>query len=325
MVTSSRQEVLNKIGITNTDFVIDVGGGHRPFWRADLVIEKHPFDQSFHRNQPIQFPRVPVIKADALAIPVPDSGCDLVFASHIIEHLPDPARFIVELQRCSEWVYLEFPSRNLELMFAWSCHEWLVEPAGKVLKFYRNDLPQMFGSLFHEEYDAAFGAWSEARHQQLNRSIYCRSDEIEYEFPDETATEMILRTSPQGTSKINSADLINRPTYSLWEILVITAQSFLPNSVYTSLSRQHKDQSTPAPLSDSVLARLMCLYCRSTNLRHSNNAITCECGAEYTQDRGVFDFDLDNYELPGLSEQQQMLMRWPPAAQPVSPKRERQS
>ena len=92
MVPNSRQEVLDNIDITETDFVIDVGGGHRPFWRADLVIEKHPFDQSLHRNQPMQFPSVPVIKADALAMPVPDGGCNVVFASHIIEHLPDPAR-----------------------------------------------------------------------------------------------------------------------------------------------------------------------------------------------------------------------------------------
>ena len=297
MVPNSRQEVLDNIDITETDFVIDVGGGHRPFWRADLVIEKHPFDQSLHRNQPMQFPSVPVIKADALAMPVPDGGCNVVFASHIIEHLPDPARFIAEIKRCSEWVYLEFPSRNRELMFAWSFHEWLIEPAGRVLKFYRNDLPQLFGSLFHEEYDAALGAWSEARHQHLNTSIYCRSDEIECEFPDETATEILLRTSPRGTSKINSTDLINRPAYSLREVLAIAAQSILPNSVYASLSRQRKVQSTPAPLSDAVLARLMCLNCQSTTLRQFNHIITCNCGAKYTHDRGVFDFDLDNLRV----------------------------
>ncbi len=150
----TRSQILNRIEIGKTDFIIDIGGGHRPFWRADLVIEKFLFDHSLHRNQPMQFPRVPVIKADTLALPIPDGGCDLVFASHLIEHLPDPARFAAEIKRCSRRVYLEFPSRNRALMFAWSFHAWLVETTGTVMRFYRNDLPQLFGPIFHENYDA---------------------------------------------------------------------------------------------------------------------------------------------------------------------------
>src|SRR5258708_6889893 len=108
----TRKQILSRIEISKTDFVIDIGGGHRPFARADLFIEKFPFAHSLHGDHPMQFPRVPVIKADAMALPIPDGGCDLVFASHIIEHLPDPALFVAEIKRCSRWVYLEFPSRN---------------------------------------------------------------------------------------------------------------------------------------------------------------------------------------------------------------------
>ena len=123
----TRQQVLSRIEVGSSDFVVDIGGGHRPFDRANLVIEKYPFDNTMHRIGPMQFPPVPVIKADALAMPVADAGCDLVFASHIIEHLPDPAAFCAEIKRCSRRVYLEFPSRNRELMHAWSFHVWLVE------------------------------------------------------------------------------------------------------------------------------------------------------------------------------------------------------
>ena len=67
---------------------------HRPFERADLVIEEYPFDRDLHRDQPIRFSRVQLIKADAMALPISDHGCDLIFASHIIEYLPDPGRFL---------------------------------------------------------------------------------------------------------------------------------------------------------------------------------------------------------------------------------------
>lgn len=287
----TREQFLRHIDVSKTDFVIDIGGGHRPFWRADLVIEKHPFEHSLHRTQPMQFPDIPVIKADAIAIPVPNGGCDLIFASHILEHLPDPIRFIDEIKRCSKRVYLEFPSRYRELMFAWSFHEWLVEYDGKVLRFYRNDLPQLFGRLFHEEYDAALGAWSEARHEHLNTSIYCSSDELECEFPTESATEMLLRSSPSGTSKINSAEFIHRPRYSIRETLAFVMQGMLPNSVYARLSRHREGSSSPATLPDSVISRLMCLQCHAATLHRNKETLTCECGAQYFQDRNVFNFD----------------------------------
>jgi SAM-dependent methyltransferase len=287
----TRQQVLRGIKVGETDFVIDIGGGHRPFWRANLVIEKYPFDHSRHRTQPMQFPGVPVIKADALALPVPDGGCDLIFASHIIEHLPDPKRFVDEIRRCSRRVYLEFPARNRELMNAWSFHEWLVEARGTVLRFYRNDLPQLFGPLFHEEHDAALGAWSEARHEHLNTSVYCRSEEIQCEFPNETATQLVLRDAPRGDAKLNVAEAIHRPPYSLREVLAFAAQSMLPNNVYERLVRLRESASSPAPLPNAVLARLMCFECRGAALSRTADALVCRCGARYRQDRGVFDFD----------------------------------
>lgn len=291
---STREQILRRIDVGKTDFVIDIGGGHRPFWRADLVIEKHPFEHSLHRTQAMQFPAVPVIKADAMAVPVPDGGCDLIFASHILEHLPDPGGFIEEIKRCSQHVYLEFPSRNRELMFAWSFHEWLIELDGRVLKFYRNDLPQLFGRLFHEEYDAALGAWSDARHEHLNTSIYCRSDELECEFPAESALEMLLRSSPSGISKINSADSVHRPRYSIREVLAFAAQSMLPAGIFSRLSQHRGRSSSPLPLPDSVIARLMCLQCRAATLHRHKETITCDCGAQYSPDRGVFNFDTQN-------------------------------
>jgi len=288
----TRTQALRRIEIGKTDLVIDVGGGHRPFWRADLVIEKFPFDNSLHRSGPMQFPRVPVIKADAMALPVPDRGCNLVFASHIIEHLPDPAGFIAEVKRCSRRVYLEFPSRQRELMFAWSFHTWLVETQGTVLRFYRDDLPQLFGPMFHEEYDAALGAWSDARHELLNTSLYCDSSKLECEFPRQTATEWLLSSSPAGDSRINFAQAIHRPHYSARENLALLAQSLLPGTVYSRLVKPRRSESSPAPLPDRILTRLMCLRCRAANLRRSGPHIVCPCGAVYKQERGLFDFDV---------------------------------
>ncbi len=290
-----REDILGKIATTGNDFVVDIGGGHRPFPRSNLVIEKYPFDHSLHRDRPMQFPTIPVIKADALTLPIPDGGCDLIFASHIIEHLPDPAGFLQEIKRCSKRVYLEFPTRKRELMFAWSYHQWMIETEGPVLKFYRNDLPQMFGDFFHVEYDAALGAWSEARHEHLNTSLYGLAEELVCEFPEMSASERVLSDSPRGNSRFNFATDITRPKYTLWECAAIAAQSILPPTVYAAAARRKEPVTFPADIPSSVLARLMCLHCRGISLKRSGEQIECSCGARYTRDRGVFDFDVPNH------------------------------
>ena len=206
-----RYDVLSQIKVSQDDFVVDVGGGHRPFHRADLVVEKFPFDSDLHRSQPVVFPDAPLIIASAENLPIADGACDLLFSSHCIEHLSDPREFIKEIKRCAKTVYLEFPSRRLEMMFAWNFHPWLIETVGTKLVCYRNDVPQFFGDMFHREYDAAIGAWGELHHEDLNTSLYCRASELECEIAEETAIEMLITTSPRGQERVNMSLPVNPP------------------------------------------------------------------------------------------------------------------
>jgi len=83
-------------------------------------MDKFPFE-NVHRSEGLVH-AAPVIIADPMKLPLPDHGCNLVFASHILEHIPSPDRFLEEVKRCSDRIYLEFPSARRELMFAWSYH-----------------------------------------------------------------------------------------------------------------------------------------------------------------------------------------------------------
>lgn len=293
MPRASRRETrLSEIKVSPNDFIVDVGGGHRPYVHAHLVFEKYPFQSELHRSHDVQFPDVPLIVADAVDIPIADGGCDLLFSSHCIEHLPDPALFVKEIKRCAKTVFLEFPSRNRELMFAWNFHLWLIEVEGTTLKFYRNDIPQLFGDLFHREYDASIGAWGEVHHDDLNTTLYCDTSELNFEYPEETATEMLLRTSAKGDARLNFGEQTNRPQYSLKEILALAAQSWLPKSTYEWLARPRQSKSTSVDLPDAMLERLICLQCREPNLKRNESSITCACGASYARNRGLFDFDI---------------------------------
>ena len=47
-----------------------------------------------------RLPRVPLIQAQGEALPVADAAFDLVTLVHVLHHLTDPARFLVEAARC---------------------------------------------------------------------------------------------------------------------------------------------------------------------------------------------------------------------------------
>lgn len=286
-----RKDVLQQIELSPEDFVVDVGGGHRPFGEADLVIEKFPFDSDLPRNQPVVFPEVPLIIADAERLPLADQSCDFIFSSHCIEHLPDPPAFIDEVKRCSRAVYLEFPSRYLELMFTWNYHLWLIEVEGTKIVCYRNDLPQLFGDMFHREYDACIGAWGELRHKDLNTALYCKTEDLECVIAKETATEMLIRTSPKGDERVTMVPHTNRPQYLLRHIVALAAQSWLSNTAFEWIRKPRRSRSVPADLTPKVIDKLMCNNCGSTDLEEVDRSLRCACGASYERDRGVMDFD----------------------------------
>ena len=287
----TREQALQSVGFKPGAFVVDVGGGHRPFARADVIFEKHPFEQE-HRVFPLSH-AAPVLIVDGTKMPLPDAGCDGVFASHVIEHMPDPGAFINELKRCAEWVYLEFPSRIRELMFAWSFHEWLVVTAGNHLVFYKNDIPQLFGDFFHRGYDAVFDAWNLQRHDDLNDWTFCRTADLTWELAAESAFEYAVALSPKGVERCNEAP-IERVDYSWNQVAKLAAQKLLPPAVLARLIGlvRRRRQGQVQPITEALVRRLMCLKCHGRQLTLEADTIRCTCGMRYHKRNGLFDFDV---------------------------------
>jgi hypothetical protein len=290
---TTRARDLGDLRIGPADFVVEVGGGHDPFWRSNVIFDKYPFD-NVHRSQDLVH-RAPVIIADAYRLPLPDGGCDLLFASHLIEHLPAPDRFLAEVQRCAERVYLEFPARNRELLFAWGMHEWFVEARGSHLVFYRNDIPQIFGSFFHAHYDLLLDAWMRQRHQHFNTHVVAASSALTWEFARESAFERLVRSSPSGRAKVDHAAPV-RVDYTWGQLGGLLARKLVPTNL-VNRARQVRGRlrrGKPRAVTPSLLARLACPACRQGGLRLTGETLACpSCGAWYGKRGGLFDLDLD--------------------------------
>jgi hypothetical protein len=290
MMPERRADILRSLPIGPAEFVIEVGGGHAPFWRSDLIVDKYPFD-TVHRTEDL-FHAAPVIKADATRLPLPEKACDVLFASHMIEHLREPDKFIKEAQRCACRIYLEFPSVNRELMYAWAFHEWLVELKDRVLVFYRNDLPQLFGTFFHRSYDAMFDIWSSHRFADLNSHVFCDSNELSCEFARETALEYVLGHCVTGAAKVNSA-VLTPVRYSWGELARLAAHQVAPEHVVRWLVQaRSRRRGRPKAITQALVDRLVCLTCGAGGLALAPTEILCHsCHHRYVQRNGIFDFD----------------------------------
>ena len=290
--TSVRTEVLRSLEIREGDFVVELGGGHQPFWRSDLIFDKFPAD-NIHRSQDLVH-AAPVVIADATNMPLPDRGADVIFASHILEHIPEPDAFLREIRRCTDRVYLEFPAMTRELMFAWAMHEWVITVRGTHLTFYRENIPQLFGDFFHEHYDFLFDAWAIQRHGALNSWVWCKAADLTWEIAPEGAFEAALRQARTGKQKVDVAPP-KKVEYSWRQIGTLALQKLLPERGMSSLISMVRGRrsGTPRTLTQPLLDRLVCLRCRGASLGLEPQRIVCRsCAAEYGKRHGLYDLDV---------------------------------
>ena len=154
-------------------FVIEVGGGHAPHPRSDLVVEKYLSDD-FERGFAVSFDK-PLVVGDGHALPLADGCASYVIASHVLEHATDPAGFAAELSRVAHAGFVQLPSRLAELTFGWSFHPWLVdlEPDGTLVFHERDGQHAPAGRHFHEsfEHSPLLRVWWNAHRSDWHHSV----------------------------------------------------------------------------------------------------------------------------------------------------------
>lgn len=96
------------------DCVIDVGCGGAPSPLSSVLTDFFP-DESIHRARPVIEDR-PLIVCSAERMPIRDKFFDLSICSHVLEHVPDPARAAAEIARISRRGYLETPAYGKDVL-----------------------------------------------------------------------------------------------------------------------------------------------------------------------------------------------------------------
>jgi hypothetical protein len=105
--------------IKSSDLVLDVGSGSSPHPEADILLERYLHPK--HRYSEMVIDR-PTVLADACKTPFRDKAFDFVIAFHVLEHVADPASFLIELQRIGKAGYIETPNALFERLVPYDVH-----------------------------------------------------------------------------------------------------------------------------------------------------------------------------------------------------------
>lgn len=153
--------------------VLDVGAGHMPEPRADVVVDKYAADD-FERASGLDL-RKPVVVGDGHALPFADNAFAYVVASHVLEHATDVDAFAAELGRVGAAGFVQVPSAQAELTFGWPFHPWLIDLEDGVLVFRpRGDAVAPYGQLFHNAVadSALFRLWFGAHREVWHHTVH---------------------------------------------------------------------------------------------------------------------------------------------------------
>lgn len=98
--------------VSKDALVLEVGSGGSPYARANVLLDAYEVTRERHWV-PLVVDR-PTVLGFVENLPFRDGAFDFVIASHVLEHSPDPERFISELQRVARAGYIETPDAFME-------------------------------------------------------------------------------------------------------------------------------------------------------------------------------------------------------------------
>lgn len=136
--------------ISRNDLVLEIGSGDNPNPRSDILCDRYIKTNHERAGEfRIRIDRTMIV-ADGMRLPFPDKTFDYVIASHIFEHMDDPAGFAQEIMRVGKAGFIEVPSALSERVFGWNFHHWYCRMYDGVLTFSPKKEGEQFNGYFHE-------------------------------------------------------------------------------------------------------------------------------------------------------------------------------
>jgi SAM-dependent methyltransferase len=269
--TATYVRLRRRLRISPTDLVLDVGSGGNPNPRANVLCDKFVVDAAERHGSTLVVDR-PFVVGDIQQLPFADNAFDFVICSHVLEHVPDPAAAISELQRVGRRGYIETPSAEWERLVGFPFHRWMVSNVNGRLRFEQKRAPVEDESLrrwfaqFQRRLRIERRAWF-ARHRIGVFTWLLWEQEIQFE---------VLRNAPDEDPRFVAADLAaTRDESQAFEAGIASRLI----GWLGSRSRAKSELSA-----EDFESLLRCPVCRGTVSRHARRCVCQRCARSYEID-----------------------------------------
>lgn len=145
-------KILPGFKIKKGERVIDLGSGDKPFWRADVFLDKLSLGngQRFSSSGAVKGLGL-FMDGDITETPFKDKAFDFSFCSHVLEHVEKPELAIKEIVRISKRGFIELPDGMAEMMVPYQSHLWFIFLNNNQLVFLRKS-KRMHNALRENNY-----------------------------------------------------------------------------------------------------------------------------------------------------------------------------
>jgi len=122
---------------TQEEKVLDIGSGGDPFPYATILADRY-LEPTNHRSAVFKSDGKPVIICDVHNLPFIYGAFDYVVTAHVLEHVDDPIKACLELQRVGKSGFIETPTLMKDALFSWAkgMHRWHLLSQGNRLVFF---------------------------------------------------------------------------------------------------------------------------------------------------------------------------------------------
>lgn len=260
------------------DFVLEIGSGHNPSARSNVLCDKFLVDDT-QRGGQIVADR-PIVEADGQYLPFADNSFDYVICRHVLEHVEDPELMISELERVASRGYIETPSELGERLYGWPYHDWILNQVNDKLIIQKNQLDNQFGHLFHilASRDSDFSRFHQSYHS-LFLIQYEWNEKVKYELVN--SDESVLKKELGNIETLLANKLSNR-SLSRWygKILRKAMTDILPTQLTRQLkswfAQRHQSNKNP-----DLTEIVVCPLCK-VDVEWERDVIICNsCKVDY--------------------------------------------
>jgi hypothetical protein len=249
--------------------VLDVGSGGKPYPRSDVLLDR--MTGAEHRCGAAMMIDRPAVFGDASKMPFKDKSFDFVIASHILEHMADPAVFLGELSRVGRAGYIETPNVIFERLHPYSIHCLEVVSVNNILHIHKKQQPVEDCFLGGLEFLQNDPKWKSFFYEEpdMFHVRHFWTHKIEYQIHNpELSCEWIEAINAQSeVGEIKQSYLDEKPGWREWGL--------------KALGAWHKWRRAKRLKGFDLLSILACPECKG-ELQKTGDVLCCEvCKVSY--------------------------------------------